>query len=296
VRRRPLVLATLALVAAVAATAPASAGDDPAPNAVSSIDGPVFVEGGALPGAGDSFRPESASAESVIQVDDRDRVADPSLYPSSAIGRLTATLDGGSIQCTGFLVDADTVLTSGHCVHVGGTSSQSDWATNVAFSPGQNVGQRPYGTCGATELWTLPGWYDGQGEYHDLGIVQLDCEVGHQAGWLGYFSRPGPRALNQLATHVRGYPGDKPFGTMWTDKAVVRFTQVNMIFYRNDTFGGQSGSPVFQWGRYCAGPCAMAVHGYGNGHGVKPHRGNNHGVRISTAREALIASVAGQNG
>jgi glutamyl endopeptidase len=296
VRRRPFALAALALIAAVAATSPASAGDDPAPNAVSSIAGPVFVEGGALPNAGDSYQPQLASAESVIQVDDRDRVRQTWVYPSSAIGRITMQLDGGSYQCTGFLIDASTVLTSGHCLHVGGTASQDDWATDLAFTPGMNVNHRPFGTCGATELWVLPGWYDLQNEYHDLGIVQLDCEVGLEAGWLGYFSRPGPRALNEMAAHLRGYPGDKPRATMWTDKGRIRFTQVRMIFYRHDTFGGQSGSPVFQWGRYCAGPCAMAVHGYGNGHGVKPHRGNNHAVRISTAREALIASVAGQNG
>ena len=154
----------------------------------------------------------------------------------------------------------------------------------------------PFGSCGATELWTLPGWYDAQSEYQDLGIIQLDCEVGNETGWFGYFSRPGPKALNGLVTHLRGYPGDKPFGTMWTDRKQVRVTQADMIFYRNDTFGGQSGSPVFQWGPYCAGPCAMAIHGYGVGHGGTPHQVNNHGVRISTTREALIASVAGQNG
>src|SRR5215213_2856034 len=99
-----------------APSSPAGAGDaEPVPNAVSSIDGPVFVEGGALPGAGDSFRPESFSAESVINVDDRDRVFNTSIYPNSAIGRLLFDFDGASLQCTGFLVDADTVLTSGHC-------------------------------------------------------------------------------------------------------------------------------------------------------------------------------------
>ncbi|MET0884501.1 MAG: hypothetical protein ABWZ13_10145, partial [Acidimicrobiales bacterium] len=185
----------------------------------------------------------------------------------------------------------------GHCVHPGGTSDPGGWYTDHEFTPGENgPGNRPFGSCGATELWTLPGWYDAQSEYQDLGIIQLDCEVGNETGWFGYFSRPGPKALNGLVTHLRGYPGDKPFGTMWTDRKQVRVTQADMVFYRNDTFGGQSGSPVFQWGPYCAGPCAMAIHGYGVGHGGTPHQVNNHGVRISTAREALIASVAGQNG
>jgi glutamyl endopeptidase len=296
--RRTLALAVLALVAGTLVADPsAGAGPPPPePNAVSSVQGPVHVEGGALPGAGDSHRPESFGTESVINVDDRSRVTATDAYPSSAIGRLTFTTPQGLSACTGFLVDIDTVLTSGHCVHVGGTGDEEDWFTDHEFAPGQNGGTTPFGTCAATELWTLPGWFDSASEYQDLGVVQLDCEVGLETGWLGYFSRPGPKALNQLATHLRGYPGDKPTGTMWTDKGRVWFTQVNMIFYRNDTFGGQSGSPVFQWGTYCEGPCAMAVHGYGTGHGVSPHTGNNHGIRITTSREALIASIAGQNG
>ncbi len=296
---RVAVLVTLVVAATLTSASAVGAGPpEPPPNAVSSIDGPVFVEGGALPGAGDSHRPPSFRPESVINVDDRDRVADTSAYPNSAIGRLFVGLDGAALQCTGFLVDASTVLTSGHCLHVGGTSSQDDWATEVTFTPGQDVNQVPFGDCGFTELWTLPGWYDSQSEYHDLGIVQLDCDIGLETGWLGYFSRPGPKALNQLTTHVRGYPGDAfPQASMWTDKGRVWFTQANMIFYRNDTFGGQSGSPIFQWGKYCDGPCAMGVHGYGTGHlPGTPHMGNNHGVRISTAREALIGSIAGQNG
>jgi glutamyl endopeptidase len=83
---------------------------------------------------------------------------------------------------------------------------------------------------------------------------------------------------------------------MWTDKKRVRVSRPHMIFYRNDTFGGQSGSPVFNFGADCDGPCAMAVHGYGTGHLESPHKGNNHGVRISVTLEALIASLAGQNG
>ena len=297
-RGLPLLLLALAAVASgLAGATPSSAGPGPAPNAVSSLQGAVYVEGGALPGAGDSHEPEMFSTESVINEDDRSRVQATSTYPNSAIGQLTFTTPEGQFLCTGFLVDADTVLTSGHCVHPGGTSDPGDWYTDHVFTPGENgPGNRPFGSCGATELWTLPGWYDAQSEYQDLGIIQLDCEVGNETGWFGYFSRPGAKALNGLVTHLRGYPGDKPFGTMWTDRKQVRVTQADMVFYRNDTFGGQSGSPVFQWGPYCAGPCAMAIHGYGVGHGGTPHQVNNHGVRISTAREALIASVAGQNG
>ena len=43
-----------------------------------------------------------------------------------------------------------------------------------------------------------------------------------------------------------GYPGDKPFGTMWR-VSIPNVTNVdsNMMSYMSDTFGGQSGSPVY---------------------------------------------------
>lgn len=309
---RRALIALVALLAVLGARP--AAGQDPT-DAVSSTEGEVAVETAPLPDAGQAFDPgpvpvdperapgqQAAPAqsviggESVINQDDRTRVTNTTSYPNSAIGRLVFQAFGGQFQCTGFLIDANTVLTSGHCVHEGGTSSDADFFTDHQFTPGQNGATAPFGSCGATELWTTPQWYDDQAEYHDLGIVQLDCSIGDTVGWLGYFAVPGAHALLDEPEHVRGYPGDRPAGTMWTDKARIRASQGLMVFYRNDTFGGQSGSPVFQWGPDCDGPCAMAVHGYGTGHGSPPHRGNNHGPRITEERAALIASVAAENG
>lgn len=290
--RRTLLLSVAG--AALLLIGPADA--QPAPNAVSSTQGPVVVDNPPLADAGRSHGPALAGNESVINVDDRDQVTNTTAYPSSAIGLLSFDTGNGSAQCTAFLVDRNTALTAGHCVHAGGTSDPGDFFTGHAFSPAQNGNASPFGTCGATELWTLPGWYDAASEYQDLGVVQLDCTIGEAVGWFGYFSLPGRKDLEGFRDHVRGYPGDQPFGTMWTDRKVIRVSQGRMVFYRNDTFGGQSGSPVFQWGSFCEGPCAMAVHAYGTGHDGTPHHGNNHGPRIDAEREALIASVAAQNG
>ena len=92
-RGLPLLLLALAAVASgLAGATPSSAGPGPAPNAVSSLQGAVYVEGGALPGAGDSHEPEMFSTESVINEDDRSRVQATSTYPNSAIGQLTFTI------------------------------------------------------------------------------------------------------------------------------------------------------------------------------------------------------------
>jgi glutamyl endopeptidase len=294
--RPPVVVLLVAsgVLAVVLASSPTAA--QPAPNAVSSVQGPVVVDTPPLPDAGQSHAPEAVTSESVINVDDRSRVTDTTAYPSSAIGLLELRAGGSAFRCTAFLVDRNTALTSGHCVHEGGTGASDPFYTDHVFTPGRNGAGSPFGSCGTTELWTLPGWYDGNSEYQDLGILQLDCDIGETVGWFGYFALPGRHDLEGFRDHLRGYPGDKPFGTMWTDRKQIRVSQGQMVFYRNDTFGGQSGSPVFQWGSHCAGPCAMAVHGYGWGHDGRPHHGNNHGPRIDVARWDLIASIAAQNG
>lgn len=55
-------------------------------------------------------------------------VADTTVPPAGAIGRLTFSQRGSSFFCTAFLISADTVATAGHCVHdglAGATDGQS---------------------------------------------------------------------------------------------------------------------------------------------------------------------------
>ena len=58
---------------------------------------------------------------------------------------------------------------------------------------------------------------------------------------------------------------------------MVRALTTRQVFYKNDTVGGQSGSPVWKSGNY-----GIAIHAYGL-HGVAPHSTNNHGTRLITA-------------
>ena len=56
------------------------------------------------------------------------------------------------------------------------------------------------------------------------------------------------------------------------------------LYYANDTYGGNSGSPVFakraSGASQCAGWCVMSVHGYGL-YGSYPNSSFNHGVRVN---------------
>lgn len=233
------------------------------------------------------------SAESVIGADGRVWLRDrTTVYPNAPIGRIDFRQAGSSYWCTGTLIDADTVLTAGHCVHDGLTGSDG-WSSSVKFTPGAEGNRAPFGSCRSRELLTLPGWYAGGREAHDLALVQLDCHIGDTVGWYGYRGAEGLRGLAGVRVQVRGYPGDKVWSSLWTMVDRVRVSQRNMAFYAADTYGGQSGSPVFE-STACngaVGPCIVAVHAYG-AHSGGAHTRLNHGPRLSLERTALIATLA----
>lgn len=243
-------------------------------------------------GAGEAA-PTAAGAESVIGADGRTWLRGrTAAYPNAAIGRIDFRQAGRSYWCTGTLIDADTVLTAGHCVHDGLTGA-SGWSSQVKFTPGAESNQAPFGSCRSQELLTVPGWYEDGSEYQDLGLIQLDCSIGDTVGWFGYRTAPGAQGLANVPVHIRGYPGDKVWSSLWTMRDRVRVSQSLMAFYAADTYGGQSGSPVFNF-RQCngvRGPCVLAVHAYGT-HPGGPHAGLNHGPRLDEARLALVATLA----
>ena len=124
-----------------------------------------------------------------------------------------------------------------------------------AFFPGRNASTDPYGSCIITTGFSPFEWVQNQNEYNDWAVVHLNCNIGDTVGWFGYFSVGGQTALRHLPAVVQGYPGDKPFGTMWGMGGRIAASQKKMVFYDMDTFGGQSGSPVYYNRSECGGPC-----------------------------------------
>lgn len=316
-----LVVALLAALAGGASAAPAQQGDPAAPTvtvlATPTERGPTSSRA-HVPSGGSTFAatsPEVATvpatvavpqsiigdAESVIGADGRERVRldRTSTFPLSAIGQIEFryTPSGTPYICTGYLIDGNSVLTAGHCSFEGGTGSGGQIAS-ATFFPGRErnngVVVNPFGSCAVSDVWAPDQWIDDGNPAHDYSVQQLagGCDFSETAGSFGLFTLEGHNAFAGRRLRVEGYPGDKSYGSRWKMADEVYRNSINTLFYPMDTYGGQSGSPLFKWNRpSCGGPCSAGVHAYGAS-GTPPM---NSGPMLTAGRISTILAVAAQN-
>ena len=216
--------------------------------------------------------------ESIIGRDTRRPVANTTRFPFRAVVLITFSTPDGGARCTGWMIGDDTVATAGHCVHEGNGGSFYS-TSSYEITPGYTGSSAPYGSCNATNLYTVRGWARGGRDDYDYGAIKLDCNIGETVGSFGFYWTTNSSSLKRRVK-VTGFPGDKPM-TMWFSKGRVTVVQKRRVFYKNDTTGGMSGSPVYHGKRGC-GPCSTAIHAYGTYNGP-PYSSNNHGTRITRA-------------
>jgi glutamyl endopeptidase len=256
------------------------------------------------PGSPESTNPpgdgEPMGAESVIGHDDRERVDPTTVYPNSAVGHIELRNRNRDFLCTGFLIDDNSILTSGHCAYDPFLGPQPNPIESATWFPGRNRGVDPYGACPVTGVWAPPRFVDTGNPAYDFAVMNLlpACsEIGTETGTFGLFARDG--SLATVRATVTGYPGEAVYGTMKRHRGKITKSGDRLIWYPMDTTGGQSGSPVWKnrLSGDCVGPCGLAVHGYGIDEmamdGVWSR--NNAGVRITAYRIGQILDIAGQN-
>ncbi len=97
---------------------------------------------------------EDSPQPSMQLPDTRQPVSDTTLPPYSAIAHLEVEWpDGTYMDCSGLILDDNTVATAGHCVY---DQELDDWATKVLVYPGYNGMGRPHlSLCMKTQICTL---------------------------------------------------------------------------------------------------------------------------------------------
>lgn len=186
---------------------------------------------------------EEITLNGVIGKDNRTRVNNTTTYPHRAITYLEIRYPKSKspIQCTGFFVNPDTVVTAGHCLH---NKNQGGWVKSVKVIPGKNGKSHPYSHVWGTTAYSVKGWTEYQDPNFDYGAVKVERKLGNTVGWLGYEWQSS--TLSGTNVTVQGYPDSKPLGTMWKHSGEIILTEPYTIRYTIDTSPGQSGGPVYK--------------------------------------------------
>jgi V8-like Glu-specific endopeptidase len=213
--------------------------------------------------------PIGSAFESLIGRDERVRILDTDLSPWRMICalRMQGPTGAGAIG-TGWFIGPRTVLTAGHCVF--SKEFFGGWAATIEVIPGLNgsgagASARPFGSVVSTKFTTLNRWTEQEDPDYDFGCIHLDESKGDEVGWFSIAALP-PADLQGYLVNVSGYPGDRGAGAeQYHSRNRVLSVSERRLFYEVDTFGGQSGAPVWIHEEEGGPPIAVGVHAYGIG-------------------------------
>jgi len=230
----------------------------------------------------------SYKLESIIGSDDRYYVNETYVYPFSSVCKIFTFWPDNSISMgTGAIVSATNhgfnVLTAGHCVYDVGNGF---WASGILVIPGYDLGYKPFYHAWAAGMASFTGWVVyGYTEY-DLALVTLDRNVGDYTGWMGFATYAYTNPVYSGVLYTAGYPGDLSDGyaMYWTYDYGYEADEY-LHYYWLDTYGGQSGSPVWYWDSQDEAEYILTVHTNGGG-GTYP----NWGTRINSNKYSTLVS------
>lgn len=213
--------------------------------------------------------PIASPFETVLGRDDRMRILDTDLAPWRMICALRMRgPDGTGAIGTGWFIGPRTLLTAGHCVF--STQFFGGWASSIEVIPGLNgtgdgSRNRPFGSVMSTKFSSVDRWTEKEDADFDIGCIHLDQPLGDEVGWFTLAAFP-TEELESFLVNVAGYPADRGrgFEQYHHRNRVVRITD-RRLFYEVDTYGGQSGGPVWIHETETGPPIAVGIHAYGVG-------------------------------
>jgi V8-like Glu-specific endopeptidase len=177
-------------------------------------------------------------------------------YPYRAVGKLFFTVPGaGPSECSGAVIGARLILTAGHCVHNG--KSSTGFYTNFEFVPAFRDGVAPWGRWPAVTVAVTTTWATGQGKVPNAADYAI-LEVQDLQGTDGNVYRIGDvvgkfgvaiASLKINHVHMLGYPVAFDGGNKMhqVSSASLKYDpKTNTVAYGSDMTPGSSGGPWVQ--------------------------------------------------
>jgi V8-like Glu-specific endopeptidase len=215
--------------------------------------------------------------ETVIDVDGRLRITPTTVSPFQAVCKIKVWWGLDEYMGSGAVVYINHVLTAAHVVY---NSDLGGWADRVEVIPAQDNGLGPYGVVLATYGRVYTAWVESEDWNHDFALLTLDTDIGYTTGAFGIQTADPSDPIYTGELHTAGYPADRDGGiNMYYSNENGDEADNFKHYYYLDTYGGQSGSPVWYYDGY--GTYIITVHAYGTS-AIPPVR--NSGTRLNQAK------------
>ncbi|MDX1556442.1 MAG: trypsin-like peptidase domain-containing protein, partial [Xanthomonadales bacterium] len=186
-------------------------------------------------------------------------------YPWRAIGGLNPdgqNSNSPNALCTATKIGPRHLLTSGHCVHTGGGGGSFMWRD---WWPGQDGMDKyvnggdpsPKGVYNIQWYWVHSDWINSGQNNKDYAVLILYDSP--SAVGLGWFGLKVDNTLANTSAWNFGYPSwgntcenstytnNSCRNSMWGMSEKIVSTSLSYAYYKHDTQGGHSGSPVYQY-------------------------------------------------
>jgi V8-like Glu-specific endopeptidase len=125
------------------------------------------------------------------------------------------------------------------------STSGQQYAEEIEVIPGLAGADRPHGSYTTRRLRTVDGWIEHQDPSSDYGGIVLDEPVGERVGWFALGALSDAQLMRSWA-NIAGYPVDREQArALYFHARLLVAAQPTRLIYDIDTFGGQSGSPIW---------------------------------------------------
>jgi V8-like Glu-specific endopeptidase len=185
------------------------------------------------------------------------------MYPNSSINDQRRRIG------TGTFIAPNVVLTAAHNVW---NDDLGGWASRIEVIPALNGQRRPYGETSTSHYICCKGWIDTRSSAYDFALIYTQKSFGPQYG-MG-FAYAKKENLEGQNIEICGYPVDLPKDQpalkgkyQYLSKNNVLKIDSDILHYKNDTEGGQSGAGIIYYNNQRKGYYICGIHGagpYGN--------------------------------